>query len=109
MAKFYGLVGFNTEEDDGYGVYVPGISEKYYRGDILSNYRRMDATDINDSVVINNKFSILADTYAYEHTKDIRYIEYLGTKWKVTNAEVQRPRLILTAGGVFNEHEEPET
>jgi hypothetical protein len=26
----------------------------------------------------------------------------MGTKWKVTEAEVQRPRIILTLGGVWN-------
>jgi hypothetical protein len=26
----------------------------------------------------------------------------MGVKWKVTNIEVERPRLILTVGGEYN-------
>lgn len=33
----------------------------------------------------------------------MRYIEFMGAKWKITNIEVQYPRLILTVGGVYNE------
>ncbi|MBQ9037041.1 MAG: hypothetical protein IJ115_06290 [Erysipelotrichaceae bacterium] len=106
MAKFYGKVGFLDESETKPGVWEPAIQERYYAGDILSNYRRNDGNNINDNVVINNKFSIIADKYAHEHTQDIRWIEYLGGKWKVTNVEVMSPRLILTAGGVYNEQDE---
>jgi hypothetical protein len=30
------------------------------------------------------------------------YVEFMGTKWKITNVEVQYPRLILSVGGVYN-------
>jgi hypothetical protein len=32
----------------------------------------------------------------------MRYVEWLGTLWVVTNVEVQSPRLLLTLGGVYN-------
>lgn len=106
MAKFYDEIGFYDETESVPGVWAPGITSIYYRGDTLPNYIRNESQDINDSVVLNYKFSILADTYALEHIRDIRYVKYLGTKWKVTNVEPATPRLIITVGGVYNEQDE---
>lgn len=104
MSKFYGKVGYSEQVEIEAGIFSQNeIVEHYYRGEVMSNFRRLSSGDsINDSVEINNKFSIIADPYACQNFHNIRYIEYLGTKWKVTNVEDQRPRLILTAGGVYN-------
>jgi hypothetical protein len=32
----------------------------------------------------------------------MRYVEFMGTKWKITNIEVQYPRLTLSIGGEYN-------
>ena len=40
--------------------------------------------------------------FYYNHFTMIRYIEWMGVKWKVNNVEVQYPRLTLHIGGVFN-------
>ena len=37
-----------------------------------------------------------------ENYSNIRYVEIIGTKWKVTEIEPQYPRFILTTGGVYN-------
>ena len=34
----------------------------------------------------------------------MKYIEFEGTKWKITNVEVRYPRLNLTVGGIYNEN-----
>ena len=44
----------------------------------------------------------MADPYAYDHFFAIKYVKWMGAYWKVTNVEVQRPRLKLTVGGVYN-------
>ena len=107
--KFYGVVAFVRTSETSPGVYTPSVIEKHYSGDIISDHRRNEGGQvINDSIVINNKFSIVADTFAFTHTKDICYVRYLGTKWKITNAEIAPPRLILTAGGVYNEQSEED-
>ena len=106
MAKFYDVVGFLDEVETVPGVWDPGITERHYSGDTLPNYIRNDSSDINDNVVLNYKFSILADTYALNHMQDIRYVQYFNSKWKVTNVEPATPRLILTVGGVYNEQNE---
>lgn len=104
MAKWYGKIGFveTLETDPGY--WEEKITDHYYYGDVLRNSRRIQTSDgSNDNVNISNQFSIISDPYANENFHAIRYIEFMGTRWKVTDIEVQYPRLILTAGGVYND------
>ena len=106
MAKFYGNVGYAVTEETTPGVWKPSIVDKDYYGDIIRNSRRLeDTSKVNDDVSIENQISIVADPFAYKNFHNIRYVEYMGAKWKVTNIEVQYPRLILTMGGVWNEQE----
>lgn len=103
MAKYYGNIGYGVEEEVKPGVYDFNIVEKPYYGDVLRNSRSLDTTQYkNDNIVINNSFSIIADAFALNNFHNIKYIEYLGTKWEVKSVEVQHPRLILSAGGVWN-------
>ena len=46
--------------------------------------------------------SIIADPFAYQNFHAMRYIEWMGAKWKITKVNVQSPRLILSVGGVYN-------
>ena len=106
MAKFYDAVGYveereGTGEHEGITEYT--ITERKYFGDVLRNTRRWEAgSDILDNLRINNQISIMADAYAYEHFFAMKYVKWMGTRWAVTNVEVQRPRLLLTIGGVYN-------
>lgn len=103
MSRYFGAVGYALTRETSPGVYIDEVLERYYYGDTISNFRRTDSGDfINNSITLNTKFSILADPFAYENFYGIRYVEYMGNKWKVTNVEVQRPRLILTVGGIYN-------
>ena len=47
--------------------------------------------------------TILADPYANENFFKMKYITYMGSKWKITDVRVEFPRLILTVGGLYNE------
>lgn len=111
MAKFYGKVGYEELVDQNdTGVYMPIIVERFYYGDITKiNRRLLERNEVNSDIVLNNVFSIVADAYAYEHFFAIRYIEWMGALWKVSNVEVERPRLILTIGGVYNGNEATTT
>lgn len=103
MSKFYGKVGYAETVQTVPGVWKSTIVERNYYGDTLSNFRKYESNNsINGEIDINNKFSIVADPYAYNNFHNIRYVDYMGTKWKITNVEVQSPRLILTAGGLYN-------
>lgn len=105
MAKFFGVIGFNEGTvETSPGVWEQQVVERQYYGDLLRNSRRLQTTDqLNDDINISNEISIVADPYANANFHSIRYVEFMGAKWKVSNVEVQFPRLILTLGGVWNE------
>ena len=105
MPKFCGKVGFGISHEtfEGSGIWVDEITERTYRGDVTKIIRRLEGTEyLNDNLTVNNSISILADAFANENFFAIRYVQWAGTRWKVSNVEVQRPRLILTLGEVYN-------
>lgn len=106
MTKFCGKVGFVKTVETKSGVYVPMEDERPYMGDVTKNYYRWDnGENLNDDYNINNTISIVADTYAYHNLPAIKYIVWMGSRWKVTSVEIQRPRLILSIGGVYTNEE----
>ena len=103
MTRFCGPVGYGLNEETVPGVYIPTIVERKYYGDILRNTRRYEqGSAVNGNIKVNNSISIVADAYAYQNFFAILYVEWNGVKWTVTNVEVQRPRLVLTIGEVYN-------
>ena len=101
--KWYGEIGYGITKETRPGVWLPVTHERFYYGDVTRNTRMLQsANQANDDIKITNMVSIVADPYATDHFHEIRYVKYMGTKWKVTNVEVQYPRLILTLGGVYN-------
>lgn len=103
MARFRGTVGFSESVETKPGVWTNQTIEKEYTGDVLQNIRRWeDGERANGNFVMNNRISILADTYTYLNIPNIRYVIWLGVKWKVTAAEVKRPRILLNLGEVYN-------
>ncbi len=103
MARYFGKIGYEITEETTPGVWVPAIVEREYYGNLLRNSRRLSSSDkVIDDIAISNEISIVADAYAYQNFHLMRYAVYLGSKWKITNVEVQRPRLVLTLGGVYN-------
>lgn len=106
MAKFCGVIGYGEAKETYPGVWEESVTEKYYYGDILQFNRRTESSgNLNDDLNINNKISIVADPFVYQNFHMIKYVKWFGAKWKVTNAEIQFPRLILTIGGVYNEQQ----
>lgn len=103
MAKFYGKIGFGFTVEDAPGVHKDKILERDYYGDLIRNTRRLQPGEhLNDDINISNEISIVADPYAYQNFHSMRYVVFMGAKWKISNVEVQYPRLILTLGGVYN-------
>lgn len=103
MAKWFGKIGYAETTETKPGVWKEQITEREYFGDLLRNSRRLQSTStLNDNVIIANEISILADPFAYENFHAMRYATFMGTKWKISNVEVQYPRLILTLGDVYN-------
>lgn len=103
MAKFYGSIGYAEQKETNPGVWEEEITERSYFGDLIRNARRLESSNsINDDININNEISIVADQFAYQNFHKMRYVVFMGAKWKISNVEVQHPRLILTIGGVYN-------
>lgn len=104
MAKFYGPIGYAESIEKSAGVFKDEITVRNYSGDLLSNTSRWSKSSesTNDDLNINNRISILADPYAYQNFHSMKYVEFMGTKWKINSVEVQYPRLILSIGGVYN-------
>ena len=103
MNKFYGKIGYAISEETVPGVWVERIVERSYYGDVIRNIRRLQSSEnLNDDINVSNEISIVADAFANQNFHSMRYVEYMGTKWKVSSIEVKYPRLILTIGGVYN-------
>lgn len=103
MSKWYGMVGYGLTNDDDSGVWSLRVIERPYYGDmtrIMSSDQQGDS--LNDDIELKNDISIVADAYAYENFASIRYIIIMGVRWKVRSVEVERPRLHLSIGGVYN-------
>lgn len=103
MPKFYGVIGFAQTVKSSPGVFKEDIVERSYFGDMIRNTRTLQSTDqVNDNVNISNQLSIIADPYSQQNFHSMRYAKFMGAKWKITNVEVQYPRLVLTLGGLYN-------
>lgn len=103
MPKFYGSIGYAISKETAPGVWVEDIVEHKYSGDVYRNTRKLQSGNrVNDSIDISNEISILSDPFANENFHSMRYVTYMGAKWKVSSVEVRYPRLILTVGGLYN-------
>lgn len=103
MAKFYGSIGYADTVETAPGVRDEGIVVHSYYGDLIRNTRQLQSGEtINDDINVANEISIVADPYARQNFHKMRYVEFMGSKWKISKVEVNYPRLILTIGGLYN-------
>ena len=104
MARFAGKIGFAVQKETVPGVWTEEIIERgpYYGDSIMNNRRLQTSGNVNDDIMISNRLSIIADPYAYENFHAIRYVIFMGSKWKVSEIEVEYPRLTLSLGGLYN-------
>lgn len=109
MGKFCGKIGFSKTIETSPGVWEEQITEHNCRGDITRSFRKNEQTgQLNDNISLSNELSIIADPFVTSCLGSIRYVTYMGVKWKVNSAEVQYPRLILSIGGVYNDRKGPQ-
>jgi hypothetical protein len=105
--RFHGTVGYGTDTETAPGVWSEVITEREYYGDVLRQARRLEPSSavpatLNQDVTVENRFSIVADAYAYDNFSKMRYVGWNGSNWTITTVEVQRPRLIMTIGALWN-------
>lgn len=106
MAKFHGKIGFlkTVESRRDPGVWIEEITEKSYRGEVLTRSFRSEASEhLNDNITISNRISIVADAFAKENLGYMKYAVLNGFPWEITGIESVYPRVILTLGGVYNQ------
>lgn len=103
MAKYHGYVGYGEDKETYPGVWEEVITEREYTGDVIKSRTNIQqTTTVSASLTLNNNFSILGDEFAFDNLYNIRYVTYSNKKFKVTGVEPERPRLILTVGGLYN-------
>lgn len=103
VSKWYGKVGYAITKETEPGIWEEEKTERSYYGELVRNTCRFQTSGtINDNVDISTEISIVADPFANQYFHNIRYVEFMGTKWNVNSVEPKYPRLILNIGGVYN-------
>lgn len=105
MTKFMGEIGYgdSVETSPGSGIWEDVITEVSYFGDVTRNSVSAQESDhLNRDLRVHNSISIVADAYANEHFFAIRYVRWAGALWTVESVTVERPRLTLRLGEVYN-------
>lgn len=108
MAKWSGNIGYACQKETTPGVWEEKIIVRKYYGDLIRNNRTLaNIGQINDKIMINNSISIVSDPYAMTNFHMMRYVEFMGNKWTVSNVDVEYPRLILSLGSIYTEETVP--
>lgn len=104
MARFHDKVGYQLPGSNVDGVYTANVVERDLTGDILSAARTLTPSgQVNDDISLQNRISVMADAFALENFAYIKYVMWNGVRWTATSVDAsQRPRLILSLGGVYN-------
>lgn len=96
------------ENGVGHGVWIEDITKRNYKANIIKNYsRNSEGESINDNNLLADNVSIVADAFALTNFTSIIYCKVMGVKWKVASVDAtNRPRLIITLGGLYNEEQD---
>lgn len=105
MARYSGLVGFRTgDAEKAPGVFTQTFVEKRMRGEIVTSRKQyIQGDQVYDDSELSNQISLVGSQFSYENYTNIKYLTYLGRKWKVISVAVEHPRIIVTLGGLYNE------
>lgn len=108
--RFFGVVGYGLPQEDppGSGIWVDAITEQNYYGDVFRQSRDLATRSIqegfstNEDIRVSDQIGIIADQFAIDNFLNIKYVKWMGVRWTVTNVSVDRPRLTLSLGSVYN-------
>ena len=105
--KWHGKIGFETQVEVSLGpgkatIWRPKITERHYYGDVQRVVKRYDRGEkVNNDISINNQFSIISDPFANQNWNNMKWIEWNGRKWQITEITVELPRLTINIGGEY--------
>lgn len=104
MAKWYGKIGYGSTVQTAPGVWKNKEIVYEYFGDVIRNTSSWSANpeSTNDNLNLDAQISIVSDPFAYQNFHSMKWIEFMGAKWKIIKVEPKYPRLILTVGSVWN-------
>lgn len=103
MTRFSGMVGYVNLAETTPGVWEPVEKERKMKGDVIrQSSTNSNSGGLNDDVTLNHRISLIGDAYAFDNYYNIKYVKMNTTRWKVTGIEIERPRIIVTLGGVWN-------
>lgn len=101
--KWFGKVGFIKIEETKPGVHTPIEKEREYYGDVVTNRRLWERSDMssNDDIQVTNSISIVADSYMQDNLGYMKYVVWNGMKWKISNFQIEYPRITIDFGGLY--------
>ena len=105
MTRFHGLVGFVSQGEVSPGVWEANVvTKREYYGDMIRNsYSIVSTSDsTNDNLKLSNQLSIVADGYIMSHLSSIKFVIVNDVAWRVSSIEVDRRRVLLRLGEVYN-------
>jgi hypothetical protein len=110
LAKFAGLVGYVTEEETIPGIWSIVEHTVMMRGDII----RAASDNMNDlkvgtsinkiysDIFLSHRVTLMGDQYAFDNYMRLQWVMINGKKWKASSVEIQRPRLIISIGRLWD-------
>ena len=105
--KWYGKIGYAEQVETAPGVWEEKTTVRQYYGDVVRNIRKLESSGgVSDNINVSMEISIVADPYAIQNFHAMRYVEFMGSLWKIHNVEVNYPRLILGIGGLYTNVEQ---
>ena len=96
MAKFSGKIGYAETIETAPGVWEDKITERRHSGDILRNIQNTTTSEnLNDDIVVAHEISIIANPYAKSNSHAMRYVWFMGAKWKIKSVRAENGRKLL--------------
>ena len=106
--RWHGMIGFETQvevsdDPNKATVWKPQIVPKHYYGDVQRLIKREASSGdkVNNDISFNNQFSVISDLFAQQNAYKMKWIEWNGRKWRVTEITVEPPRLTINIGGEY--------
>ena len=105
MAKVKCQIGFLEEQvETAPGVYTDVITEKPYKVEIVKvTAKQQEGEHLHKDISLLNTFSIIADAYLRDTLFAMKYIEWMGVRWSISDVDPStRPRITFRLGVKYN-------